>query len=146
MTSSRRPYFLDTSYLNALVNDRDQWHGVAVNWARLLATQRQPLLTTEFVLIEFADALSAVRFRAQAVATIETLTSNSLLEIIPATSSLFVDALNLYQRRMDKSWGLTDCTSFIVMEDRGIDSALSTDNHFRQAGFRPLLIDETPRR
>jgi predicted nucleic acid-binding protein len=40
---------------------------------------------------------------------------------------------------MDKPWGLTDCLSFIVMQERGITEALTADEHFRQAGFVPLL-------
>ncbi|MFM6264927.1 MAG: PIN domain-containing protein, partial [Dolichospermum sp.] len=42
-------------------------------------------------------------------------------------------------QREDKEWGLVDCISFIVMQDRGISDALTTDIHFQQAGFRALL-------
>lgn len=42
---------------------------------------------------------------------------------------------------MDKEWGMTDCISFVVMQDMGIIDALTTDDHFRQAGFRALLIE-----
>jgi predicted nucleic acid-binding protein len=44
-----------------------------------------------------------------------------------------------FQRRPDKGWGMTDCLSFVVMEDRGIQKALTTDEHFEQAGFVALL-------
>ena len=47
----------------------------------------------------------------------------------------------LYRARPDKEWGLTDCVSFTVMTDRGLTEALTTDDHFRQAGFRALLLD-----
>ncbi|MFM5956954.1 MAG: PIN domain-containing protein, partial [Dolichospermum sp.] len=42
-------------------------------------------------------------------------------------------------QREDKEWGLVDCISFIVMQDRGITDALTADTHFQQAGFRALL-------
>jgi predicted nucleic acid-binding protein len=45
----------------------------------------------------------------------------------------------LYRSRLDKEWGLTDCISFIVMEQRGITKALTTDLHFQQAGFAVLM-------
>jgi predicted nucleic acid-binding protein len=45
----------------------------------------------------------------------------------------------LYRERPDKEWALTDCVSFIVMEDRGISEALTTDEHFHQAGFQALM-------
>src|SRR3970040_2448924 len=51
--------FLDTSYVNAPINTRDQWHPVAVEWERHLASARRKLLTTEFILVEIADGLAA---------------------------------------------------------------------------------------
>jgi len=39
----------------------------------------------------------------------------------------------------DKTWGLVDCVSFVVMRDAGILDSLTTDKHFEQAGFRALL-------
>jgi len=54
-------------------------------------------------------------------------------------TSLLNRALDLYGSRSDKEWGLTDCVSFVVMEEQGISLALSTDVHFKQAGFKPLL-------
>jgi predicted nucleic acid-binding protein len=55
---------------------------------------------------------------------------------------LFDMAFTLYGNRPDKSWSLTDCASFVVMRERGLTEALTTDEHFRQAGFRALLLEE----
>jgi predicted nucleic acid-binding protein len=65
------------------------------------------------------------------------------VEIVPLSAPLLQRAVTLYAERPDKEWGLTDCTSFIVMEERGIRDALTADEHFRQAGFRPLLREVT---
>jgi predicted nucleic acid-binding protein len=35
----------------------------------------------------------------------------------------------------DKDFSFTDCTSFVVMKDLRLRRALTTDRHFRQAGF-----------
>jgi predicted nucleic acid-binding protein len=43
-----------------------------------------------------------------------------------------------YRERPDKDWGLTDCVSFVVMQDRGLSEALATDEHFQQAGYRAI--------
>jgi predicted nucleic acid-binding protein len=137
------PIFLDTAYVNALVNTRDQWHDAAVQWQRKLSADKRRLVTTEFVLVEIADGLAAVRFRGHAVQVIATLQASSLVEIIPASSQLFTAALELYRSRGDKDWGLTDCASFVVMSKRGLSEALTTDDHFRQAGFRVLLLENT---
>ncbi len=45
----------------------------------------------------------------------------------------------LFSRRADKEWSLTDCTSFVVMREEGLTDALTTDHHFEQAGFSVLL-------
>lgn len=132
--------FLDTAFLNALVNTRDQWHAVAVRWQKAIVAGKRRMLTTEFVLLEIADGLAAVRFRAQAARLIAVLQSSPFVEIVPASSSLFASALELYCRRTDKGWGLTDCASFVVMGDRQVSDALTADEHFAQAGFRPLLL------
>lgn len=135
---------LDTAYVTALVNTRDQWHDAALRWERKLAVERRRLVATEFILVEIADALAAIRFRAQAIEIIATLRSNSFVEIVPVSTELFQAALMLYEARLDKDWGLTDCTSFVVMNHRNLTEALSTDDHFRQAGFRALLLEEFP--
>ena len=142
MEPSRAPIFLDTAYVNALMNTRDQWHDVAMQWERQLAVDKRRLVTTEFVLVEIADGLAAVRFRAQAVQVVTTLQASPLVEIVPATSHLFTAALALYRSRADKDWCLTDCTSFVVMSERSLSDALTTDDHFRQAGFRALLLED----
>jgi predicted nucleic acid-binding protein len=136
------PAFLDTAYIYALVNTRDQWHASAVQWERRLAGSRRGLLTTELILVEIADGLAAVRFRHRAVQIIAALRSSSLVEVVPASSELIDAALELYRSRADKDWGLTDCASFVVMSERGLSDVLTTDDHFRQAGFRPLLLEE----
>jgi len=46
------------------------------------------------------------------------------------------------ERGDDKEWGMTDCISFIVMEDHGLTDALTADEHFQQAGFRALLRED----
>lgn len=133
--------FLDTAYVNALGNTRDQWHDAAVRWERQLAAERRPLVTTEFVLVEIADGLASVRFRAHAVQVITLLRDSQSIAIVPASADLFTAALALYESRSDKAWGLTDCSSLVVMREAGLTDALTTDAHFHQAGFRPLLLD-----
>jgi len=93
--------------------------------------------------VEIADGLAAVQFRKQAVQMINLLKENPFVEIVPLSSELFEEALEHYKKRTDKRWGLTDCTSFIVMQRYGVVDALTTDEHFQQAGFRALLREET---
>ena len=56
---------------------------------------------------------------------------------------LYEQAIELYRQRQDKEWGITDCISFTVMEEHTLTKALTTDDHFQQAGFSALLLEYT---
>lgn len=60
-------------------------------------------------------------------------------DVVSASSTHFQRGLDLFTERPDKEWSLTDCISFRIMEQEGIDEALSFDHHFEQAGYRCLL-------
>jgi hypothetical protein len=62
-----------------------------------------------------------------------------MVEVVPMTSDLYGQAFDLFRNRPDKEWGLTDCASFVVMRARGMTDALTSDDHFEQAGFQALL-------
>jgi len=59
--------------------------------------------------------------------------------LVPATSELIERGRKLYRDRLDKNWPLTDCISFVVMQDHQLTEALTADRHFQQAGFNALL-------
>lgn len=50
-------------------------------------------------------------------------------------------ATDEHHQQAEKLADQVDCVSFIVMQERGITEALTTDEHFEQAGFRALLRD-----
>lgn len=134
--------FVDTGYILALTNIRDQWHSSALRWSTQIARNPTRLLTTDFVLLEIADSLASLPQRSHSVRMIQMMQQDPQLEVVPASRHLLDAAWDLYTNRADKDWGLTDCTSFIVMQDRGLQNALTVDRHFQQAGFRALLLDE----
>lgn len=136
------PAFLDTAYMFALINTRDRWHSRARQWEQALSEQQRRLVTSQFVLIEIADGLSTIGFREHAVRALDAVAGSSFVEIISASPQLYSDALDLYRKRRDKEWGLTDCSSFVIMQQRGLLDALTSDQHFEQAGFRALLTKE----
>lgn len=133
--------FVDTAYVYAVLSPRDQWHRQAVLWQEKIISEKLPLIITEFVLMEIADGLAAINYRQTALQTVRLFYENPVAEIVPASSELFAQALNLYEQRHDKSWGLTDCKSFVVMNENNLTQALTTDDHFRQAGFEALLLN-----
>ncbi|MEJ7709844.1 MAG: hypothetical protein WKF84_08290 [Pyrinomonadaceae bacterium] len=114
----------------------------ALRWQQKLAAEPRRLLTIQFILAEIADGLAAaVKFRSEAVQTIERLTTSAWVEVLPASGELFAAAFALYRERQDKSWGMTDCTSFVAMREYGINEALTVDDDFQQAGFRALMLE-----
>jgi hypothetical protein len=95
---------------------------------------------TEAVLIEVGNALSAVN-RVAAVQFVQQCYNTVNMRVVSVDTQLLTRALQLYQTRLDQTWGLTDCISFVVMQDQGLTDAVTADRHFLQAGYRALLLD-----
>jgi predicted nucleic acid-binding protein len=130
------PVFADTAFYVAILNPRDALHSAAV---RLSQTNRSPVLTTEFILLEVANFFTRPGERDEFVRFMAALANDATTEILPCSSQLFRAGYALFEERPDKEWSLTDCTSFVAMTDRGLSDALTSDHHFTQAGFRVLL-------
>lgn len=128
--------FIDTSYLVALAIPQDGLHRRTIAWSKAVRGQ---LLTTEFVLIEFVNSMSASALRPRAHSVVESLRANPFVRIEPASTELCRLGLDYHKRRPDKDWSLTDCTSFVTMTQSGSTAALTHDLHFEQAGFKALL-------
>ena len=131
--------FLDAAYAIALSAINDRYHETAVGLAEWLEAEGTRLVTTRAVLLEIGNALSKQRYRHAAAELLTALEEDPNVEIISLSDDLYERALQYFRNRQDKEWGITDCISFIVMQDRGLTGALTTDEHFQQAGFRALL-------
>jgi uncharacterized protein len=128
--------FADSFYFMALLNRNDKAHDRAV---AALDQLHGGLVTSEFVLLEVADAYADPLDRPAFLEMLDDLTNDPTVTIEPASTALLSAGIDLYRRRPDKSWSLTDCISFVVMERRTISEALTGDRHFAQAGFVTLL-------
>lgn len=131
--------FLDTSYLIALINKKDELHEVAIDAAKQF---HGPFLTTQLIFVEIANSLCLPAQRPLAISTIEKIQNDPLTTIVSLSAERFKKAFSLFKRRPDKSWGMIDCFSFMSMDEFNIKQALTFDEHFRQAGYSvPLLKD-----
>jgi predicted nucleic acid-binding protein len=83
--------------------------------------------------------LAKVRYRHAAIRLLRALEADPAVEIVPLSEELYRRALHLFSERGDKEWSLVDCLSFVIMQDREVQAALTTDEHFQQAGFRALM-------
>jgi hypothetical protein len=131
--------FLDTGFTIALSVESDEHHERAEKLAEQLEAEQTRLVTTRAILLETGNALSKERYRKSAIELLDALEEDPLVEIVPLSEELFAEALKLFRNRPDKEWGLVDCVSFIVMQERGLTEALTPDKHYEQAGFRALL-------
>jgi uncharacterized protein len=133
-------FFLDTVFVQALLNSRDQYHLQAKKFLPRLQ-KAEAIWITEAILVEIGNALSAVN-RTAAIQFIEQCYLTDNIKVVTVDTALLTRAMKLYHARSDKTWGLTDCISFVVMDDNGLKDAVTADKHFIQAGYRALLLEE----
>ena len=133
--------FADTSGWANFFVDTEPYHAKAFMLMEQGQQKTRRVVTTNYVLSEILPLLT-VRFRirrARALKVIEVIRSVPWVEIVHVDEALDAAAWQLLENRLDKKWSLVDAVSFVVMKDRGITEALTTDHHFEQAGFTRLL-------
>ena len=128
--------FADTFALIAWLNPRDDAHAIV---AAYLDHFTGRLATTEWVLMEVADALSAPEARTTAVAFLQAVRADPLFDVVGHVPTVSQAGFDLFAARPDKAWSLTDCISFAVMTEQKLSDALTADHHFEQAGFRAVF-------
>jgi predicted nucleic acid-binding protein len=128
--------FADTSYFIALVSPSDFAHSQARTEA---AVAGRTIITTSAVLNELGNYFAKPPNRVMFTSFLKRLRATSTFQSIYVSEQLFEAGLNLYEQRNDKHWSLTDCISFVVMNEHRLSDVLSTDHHFQQAGFNVLL-------
>ncbi len=129
-------YFADTFFYLALMNPRDAYHSQVADFAERDAIR---IVTTQFVIMEIADALAGSGGRAAFQPLLGTLEQDRRTRVIRFSQVLLSDATDLYVSRRDKDWSLTDCTSFVVMRRMRLKWALTGDRHFKQAGYEAIF-------
>ena len=135
--------FVDTAAWIALLNMDDVWHQQARKVRLNLVKNNYVFITTDFVLLEVADALCSPIYKKNTADFLRNVAQLKSTKVIPLERTLFQAGLDLYETRLDKDWGLTDCINFVVMQREGITEAFTSDKHFEQAGFIRLLKPKT---
>jgi uncharacterized protein len=133
--------FIDTLFVIALINRRDQYHQQALDLSEQF--EGHPLLVTDAVLLEIGNAL-ARSYKQEAVEIIARFLAAEEVDVVHLTPDLFAQGFALYRSHQDKAWELVDCISFVAMREAGLHQALTFDQHFVQAGFQALML-EIPR-
>ena len=128
--------FVDTSGWLCLYHKDESEHRAAVELYKNAKTR----ITTSYVLAEFVPLAQVRSFpRAQNLEFTQRILDSAEIEIVWVDETLHRQAVALLRERADKNYSLCDAVSFVIMRERGINEALTTDKHFAQEGFIKLL-------
>ena len=136
-----RSAFVDSSGWYALIDRRDPSHTRAADLSRTLIRDGWRLLTTDYVIDE-SCTLARVRAGSRAAGRLLDLLDQTVaLDVEWIGPERFDQAKLLFRKQLDQGFSFTDCTSFVVMKEKEIADALTSDAHFSARGFRLLLRD-----
>ncbi len=95
------------------------------------------MITTDEVLTEFLNFFANFesRVKAGAAQRVNDILDTPVVQVIPQSHETFTLGLQLYHKRLDKGYSLTDCISMQVMKQMGLSEVLTHDRHFTQEGF-----------
>jgi len=136
---NRAPIFADTAAFLALANRRDILHQQAKKVRDRIAREGRTVLTTEWVLTEFLNAMQRPPARSLAIHMVEQLRRSRRMKILPVSTEDWQKGYDLYQSRPDKAWSLVDCISIRVCQEYAIHDIFTSDQNFVQAGYMILM-------
>lgn len=133
--------FVDTSGWACWLDQSQPFHAETVRLVDEVTQQGHALVTTSHVLLELTALLtSPLRMpKPMQIQLLSDLRRNQAAIVVPIDVAIDSDAWDLWANRADKEWSLVDCASFVVMAQRKLTQAITTDHHFEQAGFIRLL-------
>src|SRR3954469_13324794 len=109
--------FADSYYFFALLNKNEPHHSKARDFA---ASFRGQLVTTSWILTELGDGMASPRWRSSFDELYEELVASAGIKLFGFSNELFSAGMQLYRSRPDKSWSVTDCISFVVMQQENV--------------------------
>jgi len=135
-------HFVDTGAWFAYANRADPDHR---SLRMILDRPPGPLVTSSYVFDETVTLTQARLGHRHAVTVGRVLLDLAVVELMSIAPADERAAWSLFEKRADKSYSFTDCTSFILMRRERISTAVALDQHFSQEGF-VVIPDRVPRR
>lgn len=127
--------FVDADALIGL-NDRfDAHHKTAIQISQRLEADNTPLITGTNIISEVTTLLSQRLGHAKAVDFLNELRSGTT-RIVHPTELVVFEAEEIFRKQRSKNVSYSDCLSFAIMRDRGINLAFSFDQDFTKNGFK----------
>jgi predicted nucleic acid-binding protein len=131
--------FMDSSGFLALWDAGDEYHAAAAHLQRDLSSRGRRFVTSDYIVDETATLLLVRHSHSAAADFLDSIIRSNALRLEWVGAEHFQTAAGFFRRHSDKEWSFTDCISFTLMRSLRIRDAFTTDHHFRQAGFTPLL-------
>ena len=131
--------FWDTSGFFALLNTDDPAHSKAREFAATILAGRRRNVTSDWVIGECCMLLDRPPQTASRQPLLDYTKRSAGLVVVPCDSALMTRTKAFLRQRLDHAYSFVDCASFVMMAERGILEAATTDEHFAEAGFMPLL-------
>ena len=135
-----RRIFVDTNYFVAILNRNDRLHDVAIRRRRELGDGAiyVTLLAHLTEVLAYASGGNE-QMRFDAARFVDRIRSSPEYEVIDGDRALFDEGLELYRRRLDKSYSHVDCMAMAVCKREKITEVLTGDRDFEREGFTILL-------
>jgi uncharacterized protein len=133
--------FVDTSGFFSLLSPSDASHKKAVEILNKARQTNQLFITTDYVIDETATLLNARGIGHLAGILFDTVTATRVCRMEWMDHDRFAKTQTYFEKHSDHKWSFTDCFSFLIMKEFKLRNALTKDNHFKEAGFTPLLFN-----
>jgi predicted nucleic acid-binding protein len=130
---------IDTSGWYALIDRTDSAHERAATVVGKLVRGGSRLVTSDYILDESYTLASARLGSVGAARLMDLVERTSAVDTEWIGGERFAAARSMFRKQLDQGLSFTDCTSFVVMRELHMVDAITTDRHFRSAGFHPLL-------
>lgn len=131
--------FLDTMGFYSLLDIKDQWHKKACRLLQDASSAKTLLITTDYILDETATLLKARNLSHVIGDFFKIIDRSRVLHIESIDAERFQKTRALFLKSIDQHWSFTDCSSFVIMQERSIRHAFTHDHHFEAAGFSCMI-------
>jgi predicted nucleic acid-binding protein len=138
-----RSVFVDTSGWYALIDRQDARHTAVVALVQRFVRAGTRLVTTDYVIDESCTLAKARAGSLMAFRLLDLVRGTEALDLEWIGSERFDRSEAELRKYHDQAFSFTDCTSFAVMREMRIAEVITTDAHFRIAGFR-IVPEDAP--
>ncbi|MDQ7064719.1 MAG: PIN domain-containing protein [candidate division KSB1 bacterium] len=136
---NKKAAFVDTSGWVAFLHKKDLWHREVKAVIEAYIRSEHVLVTSNFILDETITMLRKRIPLDTLIKFVENLARSSYCNFVEVDRELWNLAWGIFKQYRDKQFSFTDCTSFAIMREMGIDEAISLDRHFDQMGFMRIF-------